>query len=121
MRTIFGQNIRTHEKDQILGVGQGLVSLLTFKKSINAHYLMTLSDFQVGNVVTGVHVAFCHDESFVLHLEIIWCLKGLDLVQIPIRLIFRCSISDNFRECDDFYVFPDNLNLIHLDHSKFIQ
>jgi hypothetical protein len=129
---VFGRNIvhttRTSGKPQILGVGQRLVSLLAFKKSINSHCLMTLGDFLVGSVVTRLYVALCYDDSFVHQSEATECvstyclfLKGLDLVQIPIMLIFRCSISDNSRECDDIFVLPDNLNLIHFDHSKFIQ
>jgi hypothetical protein len=65
----LGHTRRTNGKPQILGVGQGLASLLTFKKSINSRYLMTLSDFHVGSVVTRLHVALCHYDSFVYQFE----------------------------------------------------
>jgi hypothetical protein len=29
-----------------------------------------------------------------------WCVKDFSLIQISIMLIFRCTILDNFMECD---------------------
>jgi hypothetical protein len=52
-----------------LDVGQGLVALLTFQKSINSCCLMILSDFLVGSVVHGLHVTLCSDDSSVHQSE----------------------------------------------------
>jgi hypothetical protein len=63
-------------------------------------------------------------------VHIFGCLKGLDLVQTPIRLICRCSIFDNFKKCDDIFVLPGNFisctlkvgfYVDYMVHSKFLQ
>jgi Zn-finger protein len=63
-----------------LGVGQGLESLITLQKSINSHCLMTLGDFIVGDMVTGLHVASCNDVSFVHQSEATECVSAYCLV-----------------------------------------
>lgn len=87
-------------------------SLLTFWESIYSHCLLTSGHFLVGRVVIRLNATSCHDDSFVHQSEATehvstycWC---LDLVHIPIRLIFWCSIFYNFRVCDDIFVLPCN-------------
>jgi hypothetical protein len=72
---------------------------LPFQKGINSRCLMTPCDSLVGNVVTGLHVALCSDDSFVHHPEATEPVKtyymvseGFWLVQISIRLTLRCGI-----------------------------
>jgi hypothetical protein len=118
-----------------LEVGQGLVALLTFQKSINSCCLMILSDF-VGSVVPGLHDTLCNVDSSVHQSEgmegvvhIFECLKGPDLVQIPTGLICRCSISDNFRKYDIFVLCGNVISCTlkvgfyvdYMVHSKFLQ
>jgi hypothetical protein len=43
--------------------------LLTLQKIINSRCLMTPGDFLVESVVTGLHVASCHDDFFVQKSE----------------------------------------------------